>query len=76
LLYLPYRVLSFTYFIYYIPESDKRGIFKTTTALELTCNSRPVASTVSERLEALMKEVAASITGRQFILAALSVAGI
>jgi hypothetical protein len=26
LLYLPYRVLSFTYFIYYIPESDKRGI--------------------------------------------------
>nr|MBW4639974.1 hypothetical protein [Gloeocapsa sp. UFS-A4-WI-NPMV-4B04] len=26
LLYLPYRVLSFTYFIYYIPESDIRGI--------------------------------------------------
>ncbi|MBW4639623.1 MAG: hypothetical protein KME05_15600, partial [Gloeocapsa sp. UFS-A4-WI-NPMV-4B04] len=27
LLYLPYRVLSFTYFIYYIPESDKRGVY-------------------------------------------------
>jgi hypothetical protein len=38
LLYLPYRVLSFTYFIYYIPESDKRGVcsisLKRTLAIE------------------------------------------